>query len=59
MSQPAAELAPEARAAAQEALAAAAAAAKTPQGISTHNIPGLGLEERLLLGRLLGHVRIV
>eukprot|EP00775_Hariotina_reticulata_P002194 gene2194-2512_t len=55
MPQPVGSLPQERRPAAQAALAAAAAAAKTPQGISTHNIPGFGLEERILLGRLLGH----
>lgn len=48
----AADLAP----AAVAALLAAAREAKTPQGISISGIPGLTLEDKILLARLLGHV---
>lgn len=44
--------------AAVSALLAAAHAAKTPQGISISGIPGLTLEDKILLARLAGHVSI-
>lgn len=52
---PAPTLSKEARQAAAAALEATIAAARTPQGISTTGVPGIGLEDRLLLARLLGH----
>ncbi|KAF8060288.1 OCH1 [Scenedesmus sp. PABB004] len=55
MAPPAPTLPREDRAAAASALIAAAAAARSPQGISSAGIPGLSLEDKLLLARLLGH----
>jgi hypothetical protein len=57
MASPAPALPKAARPAAAAALRATAAVARSPQGISMTGVPGLALEDRILLARMLGHVR--
>eukprot|EP00879_Flechtneria_rotunda_P010991 GHRR01011484.1.p1 GENE.GHRR01011484.1~~GHRR01011484.1.p1 ORF type:complete len:668 (+),score=259.16 GHRR01011484.1:75-2006(+) len=55
MAPPAPTLQKEMRPAAVAALIDTARAAKTPQGISICGVPGLSLEDKILLARILGH----
>jgi hypothetical protein len=59
MAPPAPTLPREVRPTAAAALIAAAKAAVTPQGISISGVPGLSLEDKILLARILGHVSVV
>lgn len=55
MAPPAPTLPAQVRPAAAAALIATAKAATTPQGISIRGVPGLSLEDKILLARVLGH----
>jgi hypothetical protein len=56
MAPPAPTLPAAVRPTAAAALIATAKAAQTPQGISISGVPGLSLEDKILLARILGHV---
>jgi hypothetical protein len=56
MAPPAPTLPAAVRPTAAAALISTAKAAQTPQGISISGVPGLSLEDKILLARILGHV---